>query len=101
MLFLLRWEKMASLQVCFLFYKFFNSCSGELDCLVIEHHFFSGATVYNAYIDGLLKGRDTQKAVEIFERMKRDRCKPSTETYTMMINLYGKVHRRLALALHM
>lgn len=56
-----------------------------------EHQFYSGAVVYNAYIDGLLKGRNTQKAVEIFQRMKRDRCKPSTDTYTMMINLYGKV----------
>lgn len=48
--------------------------------------------MYNAYIDGLMKGGDTQKAVEIFERMKRDRCQPSTATYTMLINLYGKVN---------
>lgn len=53
--------------------------------------FYSGAIVYNAYIEGLSKGRDTEKAVEIFQRMKKDRCKPDTNTYTMMINLYGKV----------
>lgn len=56
-----------------------------------EHQFWSGAVVYNAYMDGLLKGRNTVKAVEIFQRMKSDRCRPSTDTYTMMINLYGKV----------
>ncbi|KAG5523799.1 hypothetical protein RHGRI_003240 [Rhododendron griersonianum] len=47
--------------------------------------------VYNAYMNGLLKGTNSQKVEEIFERMKRDHCEPSTETYTMMINLYGKV----------
>lgn len=52
---------------------------------------FSGAVVYNAYIDGLMKGQNTQKAIDIFQRMKRDNCQPSTETYTLMINLYGKV----------
>ncbi|KAF7112382.1 hypothetical protein RHSIM_RhsimUnG0235100 [Rhododendron simsii] len=44
--------------------------------------------VYNAYMNGLLKGTNSQKVVEIFfERMKRDHCEPSIETYTMMINL--------------
>ncbi|URE16031.1 PPR repeat [Musa troglodytarum] len=52
-----------------------------------------GAVVYNAYMDGLLKGRNTVKAVEIFQRMKSDRCRPSTDTYTMMINLYGKANQ--------
>lgn len=50
------------------------------------------AVVYNAYINGLMKGGNPDKAEEIFERMKRDGCKPSTETYTMLINLYGKVN---------
>lgn len=52
---------------------------------------YSGALVYDAYIDGLIKGGNTQKAVDIFQRMKRDSCQPSTNTYTMLINLYGKV----------
>lgn len=47
--------------------------------------------MFDAYINGLLKGGNPQKAVEIFQRMKRDQCQPSTETYTMLINLYGKV----------
>lgn len=56
-----------------------------------KHLIWLGVVVYNAYINGLLKGRQTHKAVEIFQRMKKDRCKPSAETYTLMINLYGKV----------
>ena len=48
--------------------------------------------MYDAYIDGLMKGGETEKAVEIFQRMKRDPCQPSTKTYTMLINLYGKVN---------
>lgn len=47
--------------------------------------------MYNAYIDGLVKGGNNVKAVEIFHRMKRDGCQPSTDTYTMLINVYGKV----------
>ena len=46
--------------------------------------------MYDAYIDGLTKRGNPQKAVEIFQRMKRDCCQPSTDTYTMLINLYGK-----------
>lgn len=38
-----------------------------------------------------MKGRNTQKAVETFQKMKKDQCQPTTTTYTMMINLYGKV----------
>ncbi|KAE9618488.1 hypothetical protein Lal_00047216 [Lupinus albus] len=50
----------------------------------------SGAVVYNAYMNGLMKGGNHSKAEEIFQRMKRDKCVPSNETYTMLINLYGK-----------
>ena len=32
-----------------------------------------------------------EKAVEVYERMKRERCRTNTETYTLMINVYGKV----------
>lgn len=42
-------------------------------------------------MNGLMKGRNFDKAEEVFQRMKRDGCKLSTETYTMLINLYGKV----------
>lgn len=49
--------------------------------------------MYNAFIDGLMKGSNPEKAIEIFQRMKRDCCQPNTETYTMMINLYGKVDK--------
>lgn len=38
-----------------------------------------------------MKAREPEKAVEIFQRMKRENCRPSTDTYTMLINLYGKV----------
>lgn len=61
------------------------------------HPCCSGVVVYNAYIDGLLKARKPQKALEIFQRMKNSRCKPSTDTYTMIINLYGKVSLYLIL----
>jgi pentatricopeptide repeat protein len=54
-------------------------------------YMYSGAVVYNAYIDGLMKGGNPQKAEAIFQRMKRDCCEPSVDTYTMLINLYGKV----------
>ncbi|KAF5944907.1 hypothetical protein HYC85_018984 [Camellia sinensis] len=43
----------------------------------------SSIIVYNAYIDGLIKGRNSRKVEEIFERMKRDHCQPTTDTYTM------------------
>jgi pentatricopeptide repeat protein len=47
--------------------------------------------VYNAYLDGLLKARCSEKAVEVYQRMKKERCRTNTETYTLMINVYGKV----------
>lgn len=47
--------------------------------------------MYNAYIDGLMKGGKPEKALKIFDRMKREPCQPTTETYTMLINLFGKV----------
>ncbi|MCI01008.1 pentatricopeptide repeat-containing protein, partial [Trifolium medium] len=50
----------------------------------------SSAVVYNAYINGLMKGGNFDKAEEIFQRMKKDGCKLSIESYTMLINLYGK-----------
>uniref|UniRef100_M8BUQ1 inositol-phosphate phosphatase n=1 Tax=Aegilops tauschii TaxID=37682 RepID=M8BUQ1_AEGTA len=56
------------------------SISTRVDC----------ATVYNAYLDGLLKARCAEKAVEVYQRMKRERCRTNTETYTLMINVYGK-----------
>ena len=49
------------------------------------------AIVYNAYINGLMKGGNSDKAKHIFKRTKKDACKPTTETYTMLINLYRKV----------
>lgn len=61
----------------------------------------AGALVYNAYIDGLMKGRNSQKALAIFDRMKRESCQPSTDTYTMLINLYGKVIQVVNLTLYM
>lgn len=52
---------------------------------------FSGPVVYNAYIDGLIKGRKGKRALEIFQRMKREQCEPTADTYTLVINQYGKV----------
>lgn len=51
--------------------------------------------MFDAYINGLIKGGNPQKAEEIFQRMKRDQCEPSADTYTMLINIYGKVSRIL------
>nr|CAD1823200.1 unnamed protein product [Ananas comosus var. bracteatus] len=81
---LLRCGRTAFLRVCF-----FSSNTRFL----FERRFCSGVVVYNAYLDGLLKGRCTQEAIEIFQRMKKDRCTPSTETYTLMINIYGKANQ--------
>lgn len=50
-----------------------------------------GSVVYNAYIEGLIKGGNSKKAIELYRRMKQERCEPTTDTYTMLINLYGKV----------
>lgn len=58
---------------------------------LFEFNSVAGTVVYNAYINGLIRGRNTSKAVEIFQRMKSEQCQPSTDTYTMLINLYGKV----------
>ncbi|KAI5667591.1 hypothetical protein M9H77_17444 [Catharanthus roseus] len=70
---------------------------------------FSAVTVvYNAYLDGLIKRRNASKALEIFQRMERDRskqilhglevvqrvrskrCKPIICTYTAMINAFAR-----------
>lgn len=61
--------------------------------MIIIYLTFTGTIVYNAYIDGLLKTRKSQQALAIFQRMKRENCEPTVETYTLMINLYGKVIR--------
>lgn len=53
--------------------------------------FISGTIVYNAYIEGLSKRRDSQQALAVFQRMKRENCELNAETYTMVINLFGKV----------
>ncbi|KAK1281998.1 Pentatricopeptide repeat-containing protein [Acorus calamus] len=58
-----------------------------------KHTFYPGAIVYNAYIDGLMKGQNNQKAVEVFQRMKNDQCQPNADTYTLLINLYGKANQ--------
>lgn len=62
-----------------------SSCNSSIGVI------FAGTIVYNAYINGLIRGRNTSKAVEIFQRMKTEQCQPSTDTYTMLINMYGKV----------
>ncbi|CAN1128574.1 Pentatricopeptide repeat-containing protein At2g35130, partial [Linum perenne] len=38
----------------------------------------SGAIMYSAYIDGLMKAGNSERAVESFQRMRRDSCQPST-----------------------
>ncbi|ESQ52123.1 hypothetical protein EUTSA_v10017758mg, partial [Eutrema salsugineum] len=59
-----------------------------------KHHVTPSATVYNAYIEGLMKRKgNIEEAIDVFQRMKRDRCKPTTETYNLMINLYGKASK--------
>ncbi|KAI8531872.1 hypothetical protein RHMOL_Rhmol11G0169600 [Rhododendron molle] len=58
--------------------------------LLLQSELHLGTVVYTAYMN-VLKVTNSQKVVEIFERMKRDHSEPSTETYTMIINLYGKV----------
>ncbi|MQM15764.1 hypothetical protein Taro_048715, partial [Colocasia esculenta] len=58
------------------------------------------AVVYNGYIYGLVKTGNIEKALNIFQRMKKNRCRPSTDTYTMLINLYGKASQS-AMALKM
>ncbi|XP_010540669.1 PREDICTED: pentatricopeptide repeat-containing protein At2g35130 isoform X2 [Tarenaya hassleriana] len=59
-----------------------------------NHHVSPSAIVYNAYIDGLTKGRgNTEKAMDVFQRMKKERCQLNTETYNLMINLYGKASK--------
>ncbi|CAN7103954.1 unnamed protein product [Brassica rapa subsp. narinosa] len=59
-----------------------------------KHHVTPSAIVYNAYIEGLTKRKgNTEEAIVVFQRMKRERCKPTTETYNLMINLYGKASK--------
>ncbi|CDY31666.1 BnaA05g08810D [Brassica napus] len=69
----------------------------KAEAVLIEmqnHHVTPSATVYNAYIEGLTKRKgNTEEAIVVFQRMKRERCKPTTETYNLMINLYGKASR--------
>lgn len=64
---------------------------GWHSCITHVKNNLADATVYNAYLDGLLKARCTEKAVEVYQRMKRERCRANTETFTLMINVYGKV----------
>ncbi|AEC09069.1 Tetratricopeptide repeat (TPR)-like superfamily protein [Arabidopsis thaliana] len=70
----------------------------EVVLVEMQNHHVSpktiGVTVYNAYIEGLMKRKgNTEEAIDVFQRMKRDRCKPTTETYNLMINLYGKASK--------
>ncbi|CAN6825403.1 unnamed protein product [Brassica oleracea var. botrytis] len=69
----------------------------KAEAVLIEmqnHHVTPSATVYNAYIEGLMKRKgNTEEAIDVFKRMKRERCKPTTETYNLMINLYGKASK--------
>ncbi|KAH0883008.1 hypothetical protein HID58_059104 [Brassica napus] len=69
----------------------------KAEAVLIEmqnHHVTPSATVYNAYIEGLTKRKgNTEEAIDVFQRMKRERCKPTTETYNLMINLYGKASK--------
>jgi pentatricopeptide repeat protein len=71
--------------------------SGLLDkaeAIFIEMRIYGvppSTVVYNAYIDALMKGRNNVKALVIFHRMKRNQCQPNSDTYTLLINLYGKV----------
>ncbi|KAG5234422.1 pentatricopeptide repeat-containing protein [Salix suchowensis] len=65
-------------------------CVSFLYLHISDFHLSSCAIVYNAYIDGLMKARNPQRAIEIFQRMKNDGCQPSTDTYTLLINLHGK-----------
>ena len=46
------------------------------------------AVVYNAYINRLMKGGNSDKAELHVKRMKKDAFKPTIETYTMLVNLY-------------
>lgn len=79
---------MVFLLVCLdhLMLVFFRKVNGCLTFL-----FVLGTIVYNAYIDGLSKRRDSQKALSVFQRMKRENCELNADTYTMVINLFGKV----------
>jgi len=47
----------------------------------------AAATIYNACLDGILKARCFENAVELYQRMKKERCRTNTETYTLMINV--------------
>ena len=47
----------------------------------------AAATIYNACLDGVLKARCFENAVELYQRMKKERCRTNTETYTLMINV--------------
>jgi myo-inositol-1(or 4)-monophosphatase len=46
----------------------------------------AAATIYKACLDGVLKARCFENAVEVYQRMKKERCRTNTETYTLMIN---------------
>ncbi|CAA7021560.1 unnamed protein product [Microthlaspi erraticum] len=69
----------------------------KAEAVLIEmqnHHVTPSATVYNAYIEALTKRKgNNEEAINVFQRMKRERCKPTTETYNLMINLYGKASK--------
>lgn len=89
---------MGSLQVCTSLYssvmthEMKNSCQFRMkEKKNHTKNSLAAATVYNAYLDGLLKARCSEKAVEVYQRMKKERCRTNTETYTLMINVYGKV----------
>jgi pentatricopeptide repeat protein len=45
----------------------------------------AAATIYKACLDGVLKARCFENAVEVYQRMKKERCRTNTET-TLTIN---------------
>ena len=52
---------------------------------------FSGLVTYNTYLEVLSKSGSWQQAEDVFRDMQKRGVLPAVNTFTIMINIYGKV----------
>lgn len=56
----------------------------------------SGLVTYNTYLEVLGKSGSWQQAEDVFRDMQKKGVLPTVNTFTLMINIYGKVSHLLA-----
>lgn len=63
--------------------------------LTVEWMIFSGIATYNTYLEVLGKSGRLSQAEDTFRDMQKQGILPAVNTFTIMINIYGKVSHLL------